>query len=428
MAQIRKRGNSYTISVLVETDIHGKRIMKHTTFIPTETTPKKIEKEVAAFAMDFEKRIKSGLYYDGEKIKFKDFVSKWQNDYAKTNLTKRVYQDYERIINAKLMPTLGNMMLNKINVINLQSIYSDMIEQGRAPATVRKVHAVASSIFTHAYKWGIIQDNICKRVILPKMSSVNDISCFDSVQASKFLDAISKPMLVQIKGHDRTDQNGNVYHVKDYTEHINVHLQFQVFFNLALFGGFRRGELIALTWNDINFENSCVNITKSTSAVKGGQITKTPKTRSGIRSVTLPENCMKLLRHWKINQCEYALSIGSVWDGKTGKDFNDNYIFITDTGKQMHLDTPYRKLKTIISLYNASCQNDTDKLPDIRLHDLRHSNATLLISQNVDINTISSRLGHSKTSVTLDIYTHALKQLDEKASDALDNLLNKRNA
>lgn len=425
MAQIRKRGNTYTISVYAGTDQNGRRIMKHATFAPSETTPKKIEKEVAAFAAEFENRIKNGLYFDGEKIKFGEFVEKWKENYAKANLTPRVYQDYEYMIRTKLMPTLGNMIINKIKAVHLQAIYSEMLDAGRAPATVKKVHAVASSIFTHAYKWNIIEENICRRVELPKTSSYRDVSCFNTEQASRFLNAISKPLPVKISGHDRIDQNGNPYHVDDYIEYKEVHLQFQVFFNLALFGGFRRGELIALTWNDIDFENNCVNVTKSTSGVKGGQIDKPPKTRASIRSVTLPSNCMQLLRKWRIKQREYSISIGSVWEGRMGRHFDDNYIFITDTGRQMDLATPYHKFKRIIRLYNESCGNEADMLPDIRLHDLRHTSATLLISQNVDIKTVSSRLGHSKTSVTLDIYTHALKQLDEKASDALDGLLNK---
>ena len=89
----------------------------------------------------------------------------------------------------------------------------------------------------------------------------------------------------------------------------------------------------------------------------------------------------------------------------------------------MHPDTPYKKFKKIIKRYNNTVTDEKDKLPDIPLHGLRHTSATLLISQNIDVKTVSNRLGHSQASTTIDIYTHALKQLDKKAAETLDNLL-----
>ena len=113
------------------------------------------------------------------------------------------------------------------------------------------------------------------------------------------------------------------------------------------------------------------------------------------------------------------MAIGSQWIG-------ENHIFIQWNGKQMHPDTPYKTFKRIIKRYNETVKNESDKLPDIPLHGLRHTSATLLISQNVDVRTVSGRLGHAQTSTTMDIYSHALKEMDEKAADALDQLLNKK--
>ena len=93
----------------------------------------------------------------------------------------------------------------------------------------------------------------------------------------------------------------------------------------------------------------------------------------------------------------------------------------------MHPDTPYKKFKKIIKRYNNTVTDEKDKLPDIPLHGLRHTSATLLISQNIDVKTVSNRLGHSQASTTIDIYTHALKQLDKKAAETLDNLLHNIN-
>ena len=120
-------------------------------------------------------------------------------------------------------------------------------------------------------------------------------------------------------------------------------------------------------------------------------------------------------------ECLFYGSFQHIVGNRGNKDFSNNTVFIQlDTGLPLHLSTPGHKFAEIISLYNATCEREEDKLPKIRLHDLRHTGATLLLSQNTDIETVSRRLGHSKASVTLDIYGHALPENDRQASDTLE--------
>lgn len=193
-------------------------------------------------------------------------------------------------------------------------------------------------------------------------------------------------------------------------------MQSQLFYHLAIFCGLRKGELIALEWSDLDFTENSVSITKSTSMIDGEMITKKPKTNSLIRKISVPVSVMQLAKQYRKEQLRHKLSLGSDWRGQ-------NYIFIQWNGQQMHPDTPYKKFKKIIKRYNNIVTDEKDKLPDIPLHGLRHTSATLLISQNIDVKTVSNRLGHSQTSTTIDIYTHALKQLDKKAAEMLDELL-----
>lgn len=153
--------------------------------------------------------------------------------------------------------------------------------------------------------------------------------------------------------------------------------------------------------------------------IDGEMITKKPKTNSSIRKISVPVSVMQLAKQYRKKQLQHKLSLGSDWQGK-------NYIFIQWNGQQMHPDTPYKKFKKIIKRYNKTVTDKKDKLPDIPLHGLRHTSATLLISQNIDVKTVSNRLGHSQASTTIDIYTHALKQLDKKAAETLDELLVKK--
>ncbi|WP_281532696.1 tyrosine-type recombinase/integrase [Anaerocolumna aminovalerica] len=117
------------------------------------------------------------------------------------------------------------------------------------------------------------------------------------------------------------------------------------------------------------------------------------------------------------------MSLGDQWLGCEGKNWQDNNnIFIQWNGKQMNISTPYQTFKDIIHKYNSTVEDESLKLPNIPLHGLRHTSATVLISEDVDVRTVSARLGHAQTSTTMNIYAHSLKESDKKAADKLDRL------
>lgn len=184
---------------------------------------------------------------------------------------------------------------------------------------------------------------------------------------------------------------------------------------MALFCGLRKGELLALKWSDIDFNKNTVSITKSTGIAGKKVITKSQKNKSSIREISIPASVVSILKQYKKEQAEYRLSIGDKWIG-------EDDIFIQYSGKQMSISIPYATFKKIILNYNKKANQP---LPNIPLHGLRHTSATLLISQNIDVKTVSSRLGHSQTSTTMNIYSHALKKMDEQAADTLENLFYK---
>lgn len=125
---------------------------------------------------------------------------------------------------------------------------------------------------------------------------------------------------------------------------------------------------------------------------------------------------MALIKELKIEQNEYRLSIGDQW-------INNNLLFTQWNGVQMHPSTPYHTFKDILDKYNRTVTDEQMKLPEITLHGLRHTSATLLISDNIDIRTVSARLGHSQTSTTMNIYAHALKEKDVTAANSLEEML-----
>lgn len=426
MASILKKDNgSYLITVSLGRDASGKQILKRTSYRPEAKSEKKIAREVEDFARDYEKRVKNGECFDGEKKTFSALVSLWDRDWASNeeNLTPSIREDYLAILQKRAIPDIGYMKMSDIRPAHINAIYAKMNKEGKATTTIKRTHCIINSVFKYAYRMEIIKDNPCERIMLPKTKQSNDLHYFTLEQSKCFLDALSRPYTIKYKEHLRTSPaTGEKYTVKDYEAEHTIPLQYQSYFALAIYGGFRRGELIALTWEDIDFEAQTVSITKSVAKTKAGQIVKSTKTVAGERKIKLPKQCFDVLADWKKEEKSISLQLGSYWKGYRGKDFEKNPVFITEDGERMNLDTPSHKFKEILEIYNSQCENEEDKLPIIRLHDLRHTSATILLSENVDIETVSHRLGHSKASVTLDVYGHWMKETDEKASNTLESL------
>lgn len=405
MASIRKRGNTYQITVSNGRDPLGRKLVETATFVPDQNrTEKQNQKALEKFIFEFEEKVRSGKYLDGEKVSFQQFADTWIADYAMQQLELTTVDIYKLLLKVHILPEIGNIKLARIQPVHLNKLYNAMLQSrkdgkpgGYSPTTIKRVHALISSILSTAVKWNILLENPCDRVRPPKQErNMSDVKFFTLEQCNAFLEAIDTQLA-----------DGKIL------------LQHKVFFHLALFCGLRRGELIALEWSDFDFNNNTVSITKSTGIVDGSPITKAPKNKTSVRTVTMPQSVTVLLRQYKAEQQRTRMSLGSYWKGA-------NYVFIQTDGKQMYPSTPYHVFKDVLHRYNQNLPDGSEALPDIPLHGLRHTSATLLISQNIDVRTVSGRLGHAQTSTTMNIYAHSLQKMDEKAADTLDNILTKK--
>lgn len=439
MASIRKRKNSYQITVSNGRDFNGKQIIETATFVPAEgLTQKQIERQLKSFAFEFEEKVRNGKIMAGDKITLSDFSKKWLSEYAAHQLETGTAEKYAKAINTKILPALGHFKLAKIQPIHIQTFYNNLSEDGvradgkkggYSPATIQKYHNILRKMLKTAVQWQIIDSNPCDRVTPPKQTrNTDDIKFFTVEQAIIFLNALDETYTVTCKAHRRVDDTGKPYEVGTYTKEITIPLQFKVLFHIALFGGLRKGELLALTWDDIDFNNNTISINKATTTAHGEQITKAPKTHSSIRVITIPKALTDLIKQYRKWQAKERLRLGSYWQ-------NTNYLFTQDNGMQMNYYTPYHAFKDVIRKHNDKILSNTEMsqedknaliLPDIPLHGLRHTTATLLISKAIDVRTVSARLGHSQTSTTMNIYAHALRENDIAASDSLDELLTKK--
>ena len=431
--RMKKDGSlSYMITISLGRDVEGRKIKQTATFTPKSKAPTKALKEAEAYAAKLEEQILSGDIVSGDRVTFAEFVEIWRQNWLPAK-TPTVRENYYRVLRVRVLPKIGNLKMTNIRATHIDKILKDETAEGKAPKTVRMTYAVTNSVFKYAVRKQYIRENPCLRCDdLPavKAKTGNEICFFNKDQARRFLkDALTREYDIPVSGHQRKLQKtGQRYAVPDYHVSHKIPFQWRVYFTLAIYGQLRRGEECGLTWRDIDLNKHIVSINKALASVKEGQFVKDPKTDAGIRDIVIPSDCIALLRQWKKEQRALCLKMGTAWkghrdaiiDGKQDS-FEDNTVFIQlDSGLPLHLSTPGHKFAEIISLYNATCEREEDKLPKIRLHDLRHTGATLLLSQNTDIETVSRRLGHSKASVTLDIYGHALPENDRQASDTLE--------
>ena len=170
----------------------------------------------------------------------------------------------------------------------------------------------------------------------------------------------------------------------------------------------RRGEVLGLEWSDIDFNNGFVHITKASQYTsEKGIFIKNPKTQSSIREVGIPDiviNMLKKYRTWYEAEKEKC---GNLW-------INSNRLFVTWNGSPMHPDTVTDWFRSFIEKNN---------LPKITFHGLRHTNATLLISKNVDVAVVASRLGHAQITTTLNFYVHPVQSHNKEAGKVLEKML-----
>ena len=188
----------------------------------------------------------------------------------------------------------------------------------------------------------------------------------------------------------------------------DVPTKYRVFIKLAVYSGFRRGELLGLEWKDINWENNLISVRRTSNyTVEQGNYTDTTKTKMSQRTLKFPDYVMELLQELKAEQEIEAERIGSKW-------INTDRLFTKWDGSPMGNCTPY-------SWFRKFCKNNNIRFCD--LHSLRHFYASALINEGVDAAAVSGALGHSVISTTTSIYCHVFQQAQAKAGDAIASVL-----
>lgn len=438
MASIRKRGDSYQITVSNGRRSDGSQIIETDTYTPEPgMTKRQIEKALNEFVVDFERDVKAGKNVKGERMTLQDLSVPYLKDMAPPVLEMTTYHDYKRKLELRILPRIGHVKIKDVNARLLKD-YSESLRKdgarqdgkkgGLSEGTISKDLAIISAMMSFAVGEAYITINPIiysgKQKQGRKAKKEYKVNCFTIEQTKWFLWALDNPIQVKRKAHDRKDDTGKSYHVPEYAQEWRLPLKWRVYFYIALFTGDRRGENAALTWKHLDFEKCEISIENSTAYVNGETYQKDTKTHSS-RSNIVPPIVMEMAKKLKVQQQKESLELGDSWQGYKGKDFDNNFIFTQSNGKQMNLSSPYHEFKRIIRVFNENvAEDESQKIPDkATMHDLRHTAASILISNNLDPQSVAGVLGHKDPTTTLNIYSYFFRSKNTEAANIMQTAL-----
>lgn len=388
MASILKRKDSYFIAVSCGYDQNGRQIRRTMTYKPEPNmTEKQIQKEVQRQAVLFEEQARNGQVSSDGRLKLADFVPMYLET-ARQKLSPYVYECYIHILDIGIIPALGHLKLKDIRPLHIQRFIDDLVKRDThldgkpgklSSSTVRRYYTMISSLMKSAYRLGLIGTNPAERdrITLPKL---------EEEQTEIFTEQELNNMLKALEGEP---------------------LMFRLLVHLALNTGCRRGELMGLKWSDIDFTTGVLTVSRSNYKLSGDAEIKSKSTKTGrSRTLILPPYCLAMLRRYRAEQNQYRLSLGDAWRG-------DEWIFIQADGRAMFPTTP--------TLWFSKFQKRND-LPHRKFHSLRHTSATLLLSNGTNIKNVASRLGHTQLKTT-NRYVHAVDQAERQAANTLELIL-----
>ena len=391
MPNITKRKNkageviSYRIRVSRGYDSEGNKLNPYekTWKRPKDMTQRKADKEAQRQALLFEEQCKTGISGDASRITFAEFVPVYLEQ-AKLLLSPTTYQNYKKELEKKILPALGHLKLADLKPIHIQAFVNQLTAFQKADgskisaSTVQRVYAILCAVVKCALKQGLLAQNPTSkdRVTLPKVP-VPEIGIFTKQEAAAMLEALEQEPL-----------------------------QFQVLIQLAIMTGARRGELVALRFDDFDKASNQVMISRTFIKVAGQPAQLKPPKTGKSRSVTIPPACMALVEQLEQEKTMQRQALGSYWH-------EGGWLFTQDNGEALNVQTPTKQFAKFLKRNGFQHR---------KFHALRHTSATLLLYGGTNIRQVQGRLGHGSLSTT-NKYLHCLAEADEEAAGVLQRLL-----
>lgn len=356
---LRKRESSWRFEYMYK----GVRYNGKATF-KEAPTKKKAQELLEQFCID----VRNGYFSNTNDFTFEDVALLWLEQVAKPNYSPIVTKNYVKNLNNHTLPYFDKVKIADINSLmitdfinSLKNKNTSYVYRENKPLkneTIKTIYKNFRTIMQYAYTNDIIKTNPCDKVKL------------------------QLPKEIETEKH--------YYNIEEYHKLLELlekePLDKQVAIQLAIKTGLRRSELFGLKWQDVDLDNKSIVCNKSRQKIGNSMVIMATKTIGSIRTISIPDSLVELLKKYKTDE-EFVLNM----------DYD-----------------------TLTSWFRKWCKRND--LPHIKFHDLRHTHATLLLQNGVDIKTIQKRLGHANINTTLNTYAHVVKEMDIKASKVFDNL------
>lgn len=337
----------------------------------------KSQKEAYELLEQMKSEIRQGTLVTGPRQTVEKYLQEWFENVQKQAVRPTTYLKQEPLLTRDILPAIGHIQLQKLTPQHIQKLYAEKLSEGWKPGSIRNIHKILHKALGNAVRWKLVPRNVC--------------------------DLVSLPRQVRHKPQTLTKEQA-VLLLKASQDH-----PLEPLIILALTTGMRHGEVAALRWRDINFEARTLQIERTVTFInRHGYIEGEPKTEKSKRTILLPRFVLRSLERCRLRQLEARLKAGSQWQ-------NRDLVFCNAVGDYRNPSTTHQAFHRLLARAG---------LPPMRIHDLRHSAATLLIMvMRMPANLVQELLGHDDIETTLGLYTHTDPEMQRQMMDALDELL-----
>lgn len=340
----------------------------------------KTQAEVLKKLREVQSSIDKGTYSEPTKMTVSNWMGIWLKEYLR-NVKDATMRSYSDIVKNHINPELGAILLSKLNSPTIQKFYNNLQNGCKnklplSPKTIKNIHGILHSALKQAVSIGYIRFNPSEACVLPRIEK-KDISFISDDKLKDFL--------VTIKGN-----------------------KFEVLFFVDIFTGMRKGEILGITWKDIDFEKGTIYVNKQLQREKkiGGEYKLVSLKNDKARKITPAHTVMERLKSHRIEQIKNKLRCGSLWCNEW------DLVFTNEIGQHLNHYTVWKHFKKAISNIG---------LEEVRFHDLRHSYAVTALQCGNDIKTVQENLGHYSSSFTLDIYGHVSDTMRNESAKQIDS-------
>jgi integrase len=338
----------------------------------------KTRQEVAAKLTTGLSDREDGVIFDAENLTIGEYLDRWLKDSVERNVGPRTLSNYQLQVRQHLRPALGQVKLKALSPAHIQGLYRSKLDAGLAPSSVRYIHAVLHRALKQALRWGLVPRNASESVDLPRLGK-EEVEVLLPYEVRAFLDAAREDRL-------------------------------EALYVVAVTVGLRRGELLGLRWTDLELDGEPkLRVGRQLQRMRDGSGRRfvAPKGGKG-RTIRLPARTVEALKAHRARQAQARLKAGSLYQ-------DGGLVFASEIGTPLEpSNIDRRSFKPLL---------EKAGLPDIRFHDLRHTCATVLLSQGVNPKFVQELLGHADIKLTLGTYSHFLPSMGDQTADAMESAL-----